>query len=119
MNPTQKLTTDQAFFFENAGWSFDPQKETREEGRTRCALNLAAAEALARASGLSFRWVDDPDVKPNKYGCIVFDSRGNAGPSLWGIGFRRGKSPWGGDPYRRVVEAELAVAFFGELLEAV
>lgn len=118
MNPTQKLTTDQAFFFENAGWCFDPLKETREEGRTRCALNLAAAEALARESGLSFQWTEDRYGAPNEYGCILFDSQGNAGPSLWAIGFRDDESPWGGDPYRRVVEAELAAEFFGELLEA-
>ena len=76
MTPTQTLTADQQFFFDCACHSYDPRTETPEQGRTRCALDLAAAEA-----------------------------------------FGRDGSPWG-DPYRRVVEAELAGQHLHETMAA-
>ena len=61
MTPTQTLTADQQFFFDCACHSYDPRTETPEQGRTRCALDLAAAEAFGRAAGLSFDWFDWSD----------------------------------------------------------
>lgn len=112
-----KLSADAQFFFDHAGYSYRPD-ETREQGRTRCALNLAAAEGMGRAAGLSFEWVSDTDSdEPGHYGCICHDSEGAVTASLWGIGFADDGTPWDGDPYRRVVEAELAAETIGEILE--
>jgi len=38
----------EAFFYENAGYSWDPSSESREEGRRKCARYLAEAEERAK-----------------------------------------------------------------------
>lgn len=38
------LTTDEQFFYDHAGWSYNPEMETEEQGRERGARALAAAE---------------------------------------------------------------------------
>lgn len=106
------------FFYENAGFSFDPQTETAEEGKRRCANELAEAERWASDAGLSFAWAVDPDVnssdhsdEPDPYSlweCVARDMNGDTVASLGAIDFGRDGDPWD-DPYRRVVEAELAV----------
>jgi hypothetical protein len=112
----------QSFFYEHAGWSFDPKRETETEGRLRCARELAQAELWAHGpGGLAFEWVGDLDADSYcqcgedhgpAYGCIVRRKEGGEVlASLWGItfdgtpGFR---GPYGSHPYVRVVEAELA-----------
>lgn len=124
MNPTQSLTKDQAFFFGHAGYSYDPITQTPEQGRTLCAINLAAAEEKARNAGVSFAWSIDPDCtsadwKGNRedggkyrnpwqtWICCAYDANGELLDSLGGIDFGRDGSPWG-DTYRRVCEAEIA-----------
>ena len=47
------------FFFEHAGYSYDPATETPEQGRHRCAVALAEAEAWAKDVGVAFSWEDD------------------------------------------------------------
>ena len=114
MRPSQKLTPAQAFFFEQAGYSYHPLKETPEEGRTRGAIALAAAEAQATAAGVQFRW--DRDGMTNRewtdegeeygtWGCTAY-YQGEVIGSLCGIDFGNDKSPWG-EPYARVVQAEI------------
>ena len=122
---TMKPTTPTEFFYEHAGYSYDPLTETPEQGRRRCAETLASAEQWARDNGYSFEWIRDPYttsadwIKDNDDGgencfpwhlwtCIIHDADGNDGASLHGIDFGRDGEPWG-DPYRRVVEAELAL----------
>lgn len=39
------------FFYDHAGWSHDPATETSEQGRERCARELAAAEREMRSRG--------------------------------------------------------------------
>jgi hypothetical protein len=104
------------FFLKHAGYSYDPQTETPLQGRIRCAKTLAAAERRAHDAGCSFEWrVDDIDSSdfddsPEPWAlwvCIARDANGNVFASLGGVDFGRDKEPWG-DPYRRVVEAELA-----------
>lgn len=58
MNPIVK------FFYDNAGYSYDPATETAEQGRERCARELARAEVYGRSEGWRAVWRDDPD------GCI-------------------------------------------------
>ncbi len=105
------------FFLERAGFSFDPATETAEEGKLRAANALAAAEAWAAdpANEVSIDWERDyeADLDDN---C---DCGEDHGPNYVGIVYVAGevKASLGAvtfgedglnDPYRRVVEAELA-----------
>ena len=108
----------EAFFYEHAGYSYKPGEETPEQGRERGAKALAAAEHFASENGYSFNWLIDPEIDSSDYsdedpawelwGCIMRDEQGEVRQSLWAIDFGRDKEPWG-EPYRRVVEAELAL----------
>lgn len=104
-----------AFFYENAGFSYTPGKESREEGRLRCAARLAEAEAWAAARNYSFAWSIDEldssefsDVSPPwvLWVCEMLNGAGVCLEALCGIDFGRGDPV---DPYKRVVEAELAL----------
>lgn len=112
------LKSDREFFYEHACWSYDPKTETKEQGRWRCADALAEAEAQARARGWSYEWYVDPDIDSREFSdsrphwslwmCVLHDKNGEHLESLSGIDFGRDGTPWSGNPYRRVVEAELA-----------
>jgi hypothetical protein len=114
MNTT---ATARAFFYEHAGYSYNPKTETRAEGRRRCAAALAQAEAQGSDAGLSFQWqideaVDSSDFSNERppwqlWACCCRDAEGAIKANLCGIDFGRDGQPWG-EPYRRVVEAELA-----------
>lgn len=105
------------FFYEHAGFSYDPKKETATEGHLRGAQGLAEAEAYAKAHGWYVGWVDDYDSRDADrdtewadwphYHCELRDAGGHHLASLGGIMFAE-KGDWlDGDPYARVVEAEL------------
>ena len=109
------------FFYEHAGWSYDPTKESPEQGRRRSAREYAEAERWAKASGLTFEWVDDwttenhvkeydgYDEEPATCEtCIARDESGRVVASLSCIDDAS-------DDYRRVIEAELADEVFAEL----
>lgn len=115
---------DVAFFKRYAGFSYDPATETRMQGKLRCARALATAEAAARAAGCTFDWDCDPEITSadwvekgdasrgyeepwQTYACVMRDKGGRVVASLGGVDFGRDGSPRG-EPYARVVEAELA-----------
>jgi len=112
------LTPDEAFFYEHAGSSHDPKKETEQQGRERGARNLAAAEAAARRNGFSFEWSVDEDLDSSEFSdarppwklwvCVARNGQGRIIDSLSGIDFGRDGDPWG-QPYKRVVEAQVAM----------
>lgn len=105
------------FFLKHAGWSFDPATQTPMRGRIKCAQTLARAERAACDAGISHEWQIDPDIDSSEWRddvdpystwqCVARDSEGKVIASLCGIDFGPDGSPWG-DPYRRVVEAELS-----------
>ena len=105
------------FFLKNAGYCYGPH-ETKMQGRIRGARALADAERKARNGGFSYRWTVDEMVDSNSFEgsdepwqlwqCGMYNSEGRIVNSLHAIDFGRDKSPWS-DPYRRVVEAELAI----------
>jgi hypothetical protein len=59
---TKQEKTAVAFFYENAGYSYDPVKETQEQGRKRCARSLAKAEAWLTEQPHQIEWTEDPDA---------------------------------------------------------
>lgn len=104
------------FFYDHAGYSYDPAKETAELGRRRCARSLADAEAKASELGFKYEWEQDDQTNreftkkgPEYYlwRCACHDQTGKVVSSLCGVDFGNGGSPWG-EPYARVVQAELA-----------
>ena len=102
-----------SFFFEHAGWSYDPATETPEQGRRRCAERLADSEAWASAMGVRFNWHEDfqidhaaefdcyADGGPETCECVLATLDGECVGSLSCIDDAT-------DEYRRVVEAEVA-----------
>lgn len=124
---TSKLSAAARFFYVNAGHSYTPSKETEEEGRVRGALNLAAAESLAREAGYSFEWstsdIDSSDYTDETpawplYDCIMRDINGKVVQCLGACDFGKDADGPFGD-YRRVVEAELASEEIDTVLETV
>lgn len=59
--PPATLSPDELFFYDHAGYCYDPKTETPIEGKARMARNLANAESFARMVGWSITWSDDPD----------------------------------------------------------
>lgn len=105
------------FFYENAGFSYDPKTETEQAGRMRCARQLAEAEEWALQQGYSYNWnycdttsADFTDDKPawELWRCEVYDEESELVQSLSAIDFGRDGSPYG-QAYAKVVEAELAL----------
>lgn len=111
------------FFLKHAGYSYG-KNETKMQGRIRCARALAKDERAARNAGFSFAWSIDPYsssadwLENNEDGgrncnpwqvwqCVMLNAEGYIVNSIHSIDFGRAGEPWG-DPYRRVVEAELA-----------
>lgn len=106
------------FFYNHAGFSYDPKTETSEQGKVRCAKELAEAERVARNLNWEYRWSDDWSVGSHQreYGkgsvyengepdscesCVLVDEHGEHLASLHCIDDADAN-------YRRVVEAELA-----------
>lgn len=62
------------FFYDHAPYSWRPD-ETRDEGRQRCALELARAEAVAKARGW---WLDvSPDPDDEGWTAVLYDDDGD------------------------------------------
>lgn len=113
-----KLISAVQFFAKHAGYSYDPKAETPEQGQQRCAKSLAVAEYDARDGGFTYEWSVDPCIDSSEFSeespawqlwqCAMYDRNGGIVNSLHGIDFGRDKEPFG-RPYKRVVEAELAI----------
>lgn len=112
--------TPAEFFFCHAGYSYRPGEQTPLEGRMECARALAMAERWASESGMSFEWAEDDDplecygISGRQWICRAYDCDAELVDSLGSVNFRRDQDPWMGDPYRRVIEAELALGLMGE-----
>jgi hypothetical protein len=114
---TSKKQTAVEFFYEHAGYSYDPKTQTEAEGRREGALALVKAELWAAGEGISFEWSvdeldsgewsDDPEPW-QQWVCVARDIDGSVRASLGGIDFGRDGDPYN-SPYRRVVQAELAL----------
>lgn len=105
------MTPAERFFWLNAGYSFDPKTETKAQGRRRCAVRLAEAEAAQRESGSTYAWQDDWDVNHTKE--FGYEPKTCESVTLWSSDGDRVLASLGciddaTEEYRRVVEAELA-----------
>jgi len=105
------MTKIEQFFYDHAGFSWNPATETQEQGRERYAKALAAAEHLALEENWHYDWdwdnYDCGHAKGECSGrpeyCQLWDAeRASLLASLSGICDAD-------DNYRRVVQAELAV----------
>ena len=110
------------FFLKHAGFSYKSGATEREKknAQARGARKLADAERRATQNGYSFSWetdtIDSSDFSddPNPWAlwiCVMRDPQGRVVESLSGIDFGRDGEPYG-DPYARVVQAELALEHF-------
>lgn len=54
------MTEAERFYYAHAGYSWIAGKETRAQGRRRCARELAQAAQWAKDEGLVYVWEDDP-----------------------------------------------------------
>lgn len=86
------------FFYDNAGYSYDPKTQTEEEGRMECANRLALAEAFASEAGLTWYWEQDDFENNEPRWCC---SCAQLPLALGGIDVDES------DDYARVVKAEL------------
>lgn len=108
------------FFYEHAGYSWDPKKETMEDGRRKSAKDLADAEYRAYSEGYTFDWEVDPTINSSDFDdvsppyalwvCTLRDPGGDAVESLSGIDFGPDGLP--GCTYGREVCAGLAYEHF-------
>lgn len=122
-NETNELA--EQFFYEYAGYPYDPLIETAEQDRRRCAKTMAQAEANAKSLGVRYHWRQDKHMdsrefsneKPHwpLYECSAMLD-GECVGSLCGIDFGRGKKPHGA--YKRVVEAEIVYDLWHESIES-
>ena len=55
----KQLTQAQRFFYEHSGYGYNPKTETAEQGRIRCAIELAKAEEKAAKLDWCFCWEYD------------------------------------------------------------
>lgn len=129
------MTAAERFFWTHAGTSYDPQTETRAQGRRRGAEALASAEAWATEQGMAFAWdwdecgesLEDMNhaTASNPEGWCEPEC-GRAHEVLAVIARFRDRSVAGAlggviDPdanYRRVIEAELAAEARHEAMAA-
>lgn len=109
------LTDAERFFYDNAGTGYDPATEIPFIGRVRGARALVKAEAERIASGMWIEWERDDmpyadDVHdPDEYGYVAMLCRVNPDTGRKEIVDALGSiDAESDDPYRRVVEAELA-----------
>jgi hypothetical protein len=118
------------FFYAHAGYSHGPN-ETAKQGRIKCAKRLAKAEAIAQARSAVYQWetsdIDSSDFSDEKpswplYDCTMYGMDGTVLGSLGAIDFGRESESWSGarfnaEPYKRVVEAELALGAYNVQLD--
>lgn len=106
-----------AFFYEHAGYGYDPARETAEQGRQRCAEELARAEELAASRGWYVDTQTDWDVPDDDADSRGLVERGEMVNLLVTLRDEDGQMlaclgavtvPSDDDPYIRVCGAELA-----------
>jgi hypothetical protein len=106
--PEPELTPEEKFFYDHAGFSFNPKTETEEQGKVNCAKQRVKAVKYAEDHGWNYEWHADQNGCECEDGadheveyCILFD-HGTVIESVGGVCNATAE-------YRRVVEADLAL----------
>ena len=115
------MKTAYHFFLEHAGYSWNPETQTRMQGRIECAKRETVFLDACRVSDVGISWEDDPDGcawadddhKPEQVECAAIWHRDESGrisylASLGGIDDADAN-------YRRVIRAEMAVECLDQL----
>lgn len=112
------------FFHTHAGFGYKPGEQTEAEGKLASAIALAQAERAGSDAGLTFDWSIDDTCDSSEFDdsgecwalwrVLCRDESGEIVCALGGIDFGNGVEPWG-QPYRRVVEAELSAEYLSGL----
>lgn len=119
MQPTRHLNAAERFFWNNAGWSYDPRKETQARGRTLCAKAMADAEQAYQDAEAYANWcfkiVPDElatfDEGAPRWLMYIEDTQGHVMASL-------GAVDDDSKDYSRVIRAELSLELVEELKAA-
>ncbi len=112
------------FFYDYAPFSYKPNEETKEEGHQRTAKELAKAEKwfnfFSFSDEMRFEWEVDPDIDSSEfedtdsprelYICKMFYGD-QLETTIGGIDLKSAT-----DPYKRVIEAEMALEKIDSLL---
>ena len=111
------MNSTEQFFYDNAGWAYDPKTETSDQGRRRCARSLAVAEQWRITNGAWFQWEqddidssffsDEQPVTPLFWCGMYLPGHKHPVQSLGGIDDR-------GSAYARIIQAELALQEMSE-----
>lgn len=110
----ETLTLDEMFFFDHAGSSYFPARETLLEGRMKGAKDLAAAEREYREEPAQIVWEIDTNItshdwedkeEPERWTYLaILYYNGEVVASLGGIDLAEDPDD---NPYKRVICAEL------------
>lgn len=109
------MNADVKFFFDHAPYSYGPG-QAPGEARTQNAQGLAACEAWAEKHGVYFVWEIDSEIDssefsddPDVYAMwqLTASINGEWMSGLGGVDFGKDGVP-DSDPYKRVLEAEMA-----------
>jgi hypothetical protein len=120
--PKLNLTADEAFFYYNAGFAYNPATETKIAGHKRCARELAQAEALYlqahKCADVGCQWEHDTDAAQDgeqfdtcEFAAIWHRPEDQPAHTLASLGAILDAT----DTYRRVIRAELAEECADEL----
>lgn len=109
--PVAPLSEREQFFYDHGGYSFKPGEETREQGRRRCARELAAAEQRLNDGPFFVAVERDPEPMEGKsdepqWIVGLFTVAGVSEPMC--LGSLGAVDCPADDPYLRVVAADLA-----------
>jgi hypothetical protein len=113
-----EMTDAERFFYEHGGYGYDPKTETPEQGRARCARELAAAEERLK-SGPYFvdveldddqTWDGDVPYDGPLWQALLYSVAGGTSRELIGS-LSSIACETSDDPYLRVVAAELALEY--------
>lgn len=97
------MTKQETFFYNHAGYSWDPKTENQDQGRRRSAENLAMGEDWYAGQPLEFNTTLDEDEPGTYIAALHHAITGEALQCLGGIDSEPG------DAYYLVIRAQLAL----------
>lgn len=119
MTTVDSLTVAERFFYDHAGYSYSPATQTPEQGHVESARRLARAEARLNAGPYFVShepddrpWDGDTPYDGPLWTVTLWCVSGTADPEI--LGSLSSVACEDGDPYLRVIAAELASEYLPE-----